>query len=181
MWGRFPPSGVVLLRPPSARSQGRLVSLDVTSTRLSRRIRADRSAVFKALLDGEAVKRWMVPDGMTSHIHRYEGREGGTFRISLTYDDQENAGKTSGRTDTFHGRFLTVVPDSKVVQVVEFETEDPAMQGEMTITYLLRDGDGETEVTGIHENLPAGLSVTNNELGWTMSMDKLAQLVEGHR
>jgi uncharacterized protein YndB with AHSA1/START domain len=151
----------------------------VTSTRLTRRIRADRSRVFEALLHGEAVQQWMVPDGMTSHIHTYDGREGGTFRISLSYDDTETAGKTSSHTDTFHGRFTKVVRDSEVVQVVEFETDDPAMQGEMTLTYLLEDRDGETDVTGIHENLPPGLPATDNELGWTMSMDKLAALVEG--
>lgn len=153
----------------------------MASTRLSRQIRAERSAVFNALLDREAVQHWMVPDGMTSRIHRYEGREGGTFRISLTYDNPENAGKTSDHTDTFHGRFVKVVPDSQVVQIVEFETDDPAMQGEMTITYLLQDREGETEVTGIHEHLPPGLSVTDNELGWAMSMKKLAQLVEAPR
>lgn len=135
--------------------------------------------MFDALLDPEAVRQWMVPDGMTSHIHGFEGREGGTFRISLTYDDPENAGKTGSHTDTFHGRFLKVVPDAEVVQVVEFETDDPALQGEMTITYLLQDRDGDTEVTGIHEHLPPGLSVADNELGWATSMDKLARLVEG--
>jgi uncharacterized protein YndB with AHSA1/START domain len=122
----------------------------------------------------------MVPDGMTSHVHSYDAREGGTFRISLTYDNPESAGKTSSATDTFHGRFIKVVPDSTVVQVVEFETDDPATQGEMTITYLLEDHDGETEVIGIHEHMPPGLSVTANEVGWAMSMDKLAQLVERH-
>ena len=152
----------------------------VTSTRLSRHITADRSTVFRALLDGEAVQHWMVPDGMTSHIHTFDGSQGGTFRISLTYDDAESAGKTSSRTDTFHGRFIKIVPDTMVVQIVEFETEDPAMRGEMTIPYRLEDRDGGTEVIGTHENLPPGLSVTDNELGWTMSMDKLARLVERH-
>jgi len=121
----------------------------------------------------------MVPEGMTSSIHEYDGREGGTFRISLTYDDPENAGKTSGHTDTFRGRFTKVVPNSEVVQVVEFETDDSTMQGEMTVTYRLDNADGETVVTGSHENLPRGLSVEDNELGWIMSMDKLAKLVEG--
>lgn len=152
----------------------------MSSTRLSRRIKADRSTVFEALLDRDAVQHWMVPDGMTSHIHTFDGREGGTFRISLTYDDGENTGKTSSRTDTFHGRFVRVVPDSEVVQIVEFETDDPAIQGAMTITYLLQDRDGETEVIGTHENLPPGVSATDNELGWAMSMDKLARLVERH-
>ena len=120
----------------------------------------------------------MVPDGMSSRIHEFDGREGGAFRISLIYDSPGSVGKTSNRTDTFQGRFIEVVPDSKVVQVVEFESDDTAMQGEMTIAYLLQEAGGGTDVTGIHENLPPGLSVADNELGWSMSMDKLAQLVE---
>ena len=43
------------------------------------------------------------------------------------------------QTDTFHGRFVRLVPDAEVVQEVEFETDDPAMQGAMTITYSLSD------------------------------------------
>jgi uncharacterized protein YndB with AHSA1/START domain len=69
--------------------------------------------------------------------------------------------------------------DADAVQVVEFETDDPAMQGEMTITYRLADADGGTELTGLHENLPPGVSPADNELGWSMSIDKLARLVEG--
>lgn len=120
----------------------------------------------------------MVPDGMDSEIHRFDGREGGTFRISLTYRDPAQTGKTSGPTDTFQGRFVKIADDTEIVQVVEFQSDDPAMRGEMTITYLLEDRDGGTDVTGIHEHLPPGLSVADNELGWSMSMDKLAKLVE---
>ena len=122
----------------------------------------------------------MVPDGMASEVHEFEAREGGVFRISLTYDDPQQAGKTSGSTDTFHGRFAKIIPDSEIVQVVEFQSDDPSMKGEMTITYLLEDRDNGTDVTGIHEDLPPGLSAADNELGWAMSMDKLAKLVE-HR
>jgi len=134
--------------------------------------------VYRALLDSAAVEQWMVPDGMTSQIHSFEAREGGAFRISLTYDAPSTAGKTTARTDSFHGRFVKLVPDAKVVQVVEFETDDPAMQGEMTITYGLADADGGTHLTGAHENLPPGLSPADNELGWNMSIAKLAALVE---
>ena len=52
------------------------------------------------------------------------------------------------------------------------------MAGEMTVTYLLSDvGDG-TELIGIHENVPPGIAPEDNELGWSMSMGKLADLVE---
>ena len=116
---------------------------------------------------------------MASEIHVFDAREGGTFRISLTYDDPTQAGKTDAATDTFHGRFVRLVPDTEVVQAVEFETDDPAMQGEMTITYRLDDApDGGTTVTGIHEGVPPGVRPEDNELGWHMSMAKLAALVE---
>lgn len=145
-------------------------------------IRAPRALVYRALLDRDAVREWMVPDGMTSEIHSFEPWEGGRFRISLTYDLPTTAGKTTSHTDSFHGRFAELVPEGKVVQVVEFETENPAMQGEMTITYTLADAaDGGTQLKGLHENLPPGLNPADNEVGWSMSLAKLARLVEQHR
>ena len=121
----------------------------------------------------------MVPETMTSHVHWFEAREGGTYRISLTYDTSEGKGKTTERTDTHHGRFVRLVPNSEVVQSIEFETDDPALQGEMTITYTLTDADdGGTDLTGVHENLPPGVPPEDNELGWSQSLAKLAALVE---
>lgn len=148
-------------------------------TRLTHHVAASRAAVYRALLDPAAVQRWMVPDGMTSHVHEFDAREGGSFRISLTYEAPDRVGKSRENTDTFHGRFVRLVADTEVVQVVEFETDDPTMQGEMRITYSLVDADGGTDVTGTHEGLPPGVSEADNELGWSMSMDKLAALVEG--
>jgi uncharacterized protein YndB with AHSA1/START domain len=145
---------------------------------VTRHIAAPRARVYRALLDAEAVQQWMVPDHMKSHIHSFDAREGGTFRISLTYDAPTTTGKTEDQTDTFHGRFLKLVPDTEVVQAVEFESDDPAMAGEMTITYSLSEADGGTDLAGLHENLPAGVTPADNELGWRMSLAKLAKLVE---
>ena len=120
----------------------------------------------------------MVPDGMSSTIHEHDGREGGAFRISLTYDEPSGTGKTSAHTDTYHGRYLRLVPDELVVETVEFETEDPELQGEMTITFHLRDAGGGTDVSAVHDALPRGLSPADNELGWRLSLAKLVALVE---
>src|SRR5688500_11023341 len=103
----------------------------MSTTRIRHHVNAPRSAVYRAILDPGAVQRWMVPTGMTSEVHTFDAREGGAFRISLTYDEPTGTGKTTSRTDTHHGRFVELVPDARVVQVVEFETDDPAMQGEM--------------------------------------------------
>jgi uncharacterized protein YndB with AHSA1/START domain len=150
----------------------------MSATHIRRRINAPRAAVYRALLDANAVARWMVPAGKTGQVHTFDPREGGAFRISLTYDAPTGTGKTSAQTDTYHGRFVTLVPDEQVVEVVEFETEDPALQGEMTISFTLSDAGGGTDVVAVHDGLPPGLSTADNEIGWRMSLANLAALVE---
>ncbi|HEX9242214.1 MAG TPA: SRPBCC family protein [Anaeromyxobacter sp.] len=150
----------------------------MSSTQITRHVKAPRAKVYRALLDPSAIARWKVPDGMTARVHRFDAREGGTLRISLTYDAPTGAGKTTARTDTYHGRFVRLVPDEQVVEVDEFETDDPALRGEMTITITLRDVDGGTEVVGLHEGLPRGVVVADNETGWRMALARLAELVE---
>jgi uncharacterized protein YndB with AHSA1/START domain len=145
---------------------------------MRRRIRAPRSIVYRALLDPKAIVRWRVPDGMTAHVHEFDAREGGSIRISLTYDAATAKGKTGGQTDTYRGRFVKLVPNEQVVEVDEFETQDPAMRGEMTLTITLADVEDGTEFVGVHEGLPPGISPADNELGWRMALDKLAALVE---
>ncbi len=146
---------------------------------MTRLVAAPRWAVYAALLDPAAVQRWMVPDGMTSEVHRFEAHEGGSFSVTLTYDEPSSAGKTTAHSDTSTGRFVRLVPDTEVVQVVVFDTDDPDVAGEMTITYQLEDVPGGTLVTGLHADLPPGVSTADNELGWTMALRKLAELVEG--
>ncbi len=148
------------------------------STRIVRRIRAPREAVYRAILDRDAVARWKVPDGMTCDVLAFDARAGGAFRVSLRYDAPTAAGKTSAGTDTYHGRFVELVPNERVVEVDEFETDDPAMQGAMTITITLADAEDGTELVAIHDGLPRGVPPRDNEAGWRMALDRLAALVE---
>jgi uncharacterized protein YndB with AHSA1/START domain len=150
----------------------------MSSTQISRHVNAPRPSVYRALLDARAVAQWMVPDGMTSHVHEFDAREGGSFRISLTYDAPTGTGKTSAHTDTHHGRFVKLVPNEQIVEVVEFETEDPAMRGNMTITFTLTDANSGTDIFAVHDGLPPGVPPADNETGWRMSLAKLAALVE---
>lgn len=134
--------------------------------------------VYRALLDPHAIAKWKVPAGMTCHVHRFEACESGAFRVSLTYDAPTGTGKTTAHTDTYHGRFLKLVPNERVVELVEFETTAPELRGEMTITTTLTDKDDGTDVLGVHEGLPPGVSPVDNETGWREALAKLAALVE---
>ena len=75
-----------------------------------------RAMVYRVLLDTRAIARWKVPTGMTSHVHAFEAREGGSFRISLTYDEPPGTGKTTAHTDTYHGCFVKLVTNEQVVE-----------------------------------------------------------------
>jgi uncharacterized protein YndB with AHSA1/START domain len=149
------------------------------STTVTRHIRAPRPPVYRALLDADAIEAWRVPDGMSSRVHEFDAREGGSFRVSLTYDAPAAVGKSAARTDTYHGHFARLVPDEQVTEVIEFETADPGLAGEMTMTTMLAEADGGTDVTVVHEQIPDSVPAADNETGMRMALDHLARLVEG--
>lgn len=146
--------------------------------RITRRINAPRVAIYRALLDPGAVAAWRVPDGMTSRVHAFEPREGGFFRISLTYEAPTAKGKTEGRTDTYHGTFVKLVPDQLVIESLAFETGVAEFAGRMTITTTLTDADVGTDVCVAFDGLPPGVQPADNALGTRMALAKLAALVE---
>ena len=73
---------------------------------------------------------------------------------------------------------MKLVPNEQVVEVVEFETTDPSLRGEMTITISLADADGSTDVLAVHDGLPPGVPPADNEAGWQSSLGRLAALFE---
>jgi hypothetical protein len=50
----------------------------------------------------------------------------------------------------------------------------------MTITITLVDARDGTEVTWLHENVPAVIRAEDNEMGTNMTLDNLATLVESY-
>ena len=150
------------------------------STRVSRIVKVPRKAVYQAFLDRDAVATWLSPESMTGHVHTFDPREGGKFRMSLTYQDPKHSpgGKTSEDTDTFQGRFVELVPDEKIVWVTEFESDDPGFAGEMKITFGLADADGGTEVVVLCEDIPKGVRPEDNEMGCRSTLQKLAAFLE---
>ncbi len=150
------------------------------STRVSQIIKAPREVVYRAFLEPDAVASWLAPDGMKGHVHTFEPREGGKLRMSLTYLDRQDSprGKTSEDTDTFQGKFIELRHDEKIVQVFEFESEQPEFAGEMWMTWSLADVDGGTQVTVLCEDIPKGIRLEDNETGSRQSLRKLAAFVE---
>ncbi|OLZ74587.1 polyketide cyclase [Streptomyces sp. IMTB 2501] len=148
------------------------------ATRVSRRVQAPPHTVYRALTDPDAIAAWRVPAGMSARVHTFDAREGGTFRVSLAYDDETAPGKSGEHTDIYHGHFARLVPDALVVEVFAFETDDDAMRGTMTLTTTLTAADGGTDVEIRHEGVPDAVPREDNERGTRMALDHLARFVE---
>ena len=122
------------------------------TTEVSRHLAAPRHRVYEALITGDQVAQWRFPSGMSCEIHDFEAVVGGRIRVSLTYTSTPGVGKSGSQTDTYSGRFTELVPDELVVEVDEFETDDPEFRGEMTRTLRLAEADdGGTRLTASHE------------------------------
>lgn len=143
----------------------------------SRLIAAAPAAVHRAFVDPEALMRWLPPEGMSGRALLFEPREGGRYRIALTYEG-EGTGKTSAKTDITSGRFLALEPGRRIVQSVVFESDDPAFAGEMIMSWSFEPAPGVTEVTVTAENVPAGISAEDHEAGLASSLENLARFVE---
>lgn len=76
-----------LAADPDGRSGGGTQHGRIAVAPVSRRIDAPPAAAYNALTDSRAVSHWRAPDGMTAAVHTFDAREGGAFRISLTYVD----------------------------------------------------------------------------------------------
>jgi uncharacterized protein YndB with AHSA1/START domain len=144
----------------------------------SRVIMASPQTIYQAFLNAEAVASWRPPNGMKGHVHAFDPREGGSFRMSFTYTDRTMRGKTSEHADVFRGRFLELLPNERIVELVEFESDDPAFAGAMTVTTTLAPLSGGTEVTILCENVPPGIRVSDHQAGIRSTLKDLAAFTE---
>ena len=63
-------------------------------------IAATPAALYRTLVEREALERWLPAEGMVGKIERFDPRPGGGFRMELTYLDAANSpGKTAASRD----------------------------------------------------------------------------------
>ena len=113
----------------------------------SRMIAAAPEAVYAALVDPDALTAWLPPEGMSGRFERFDARPGGSYRLVLTYADASTArGKSTADSDIVEARFVELVPGVRLVQAVDFVSDDPANAGTMTMTWELTPIDTGTRV-----------------------------------
>jgi uncharacterized protein YndB with AHSA1/START domain len=141
----------------------------------SRVIGAPPDRVYAALVDPEALTAWLPPEGMSGRFERFDARPGGSYRLVLTYADTSKArGKATADSDVVEARFVDLVPGVRVVQAVDFVSDDPANAGTMTMTWELAAVEAGTRVDIRADDVPAGISAEDHAAGLESSLANLA-------
>ena len=139
------------------------------TVRLHRVLRTKPEKVYKAFLDADAMAKWLPPYGFTCKVHHFEGKVGGTFKMSFT-------NFSTGNDHSFGGKYLELVPGQRIRYTDKFD--DPNMPGEMTVTVLLKPVACGTEIDITQEGIPEMIPTEMCYLGWQESLMQLATLVE---
>lgn len=146
----------------------------------SRVVAAPPDRVYAALVDPDALVAWLPPTGMTARFERYDARPGGSYRMILTYADAASApGKTTADSDVVEARFVDIVPGRRVVQAVDFVSDDPDYSGTMTMTWEVESVEGGTRVEIRADDVPAGISAEDHAAGLASSLANLASHLNG--
>ncbi|NMN97618.1 SRPBCC family protein [Antrihabitans stalactiti] len=147
----------------------------------SRVIEAPPSSVYAALVDPNALVEWLPPHGMTARFEHFDARPGGRYRMVLTYvEAPESGGKTDDNSDVVEARFIDITPDDRVVQAVDFTSDDPSFAGTMTMTWAVSRVDGGTLVEFRADDVPPGISPEDHAAGMNSSLDNLAEYCARH-
>ncbi|HET8986337.1 MAG TPA: SRPBCC family protein, partial [Trueperaceae bacterium] len=162
------------------RSQWAATIHRVTRTdQASRFVAASPDRAFAALVDPLALVAWLPPRGMTGRFECFDFRPGGSYRLRLTYEDASTApGKSSADADVVEARFVKIVPGVRVVQAVDFESDDPAFAGTMTMTWEVRAEPGGARVSIRADDVPTGISAEDHAAGLASSLDNLATYLQ---
>jgi uncharacterized protein YndB with AHSA1/START domain len=100
----------------------------------------------------------------------------------LTYKNgSPGSGKATPESDIVEVRFLDLVPNVRVVQAVDFVSDDPSFAGTMTMTWELSADSVGTRVEIRADNVPKGISREDHAAGMESSLTNLARFVETGR
>ncbi|MGJ3248787.1 MAG: SRPBCC domain-containing protein [Elainellaceae cyanobacterium] len=146
----------------------------------SRFIPASPSVVYAAFAEPSAMEQWVPPKNMTATILHFGFREGGSYRMRLTYKHaDEEQGKTSDNADEVEVRLIKLLDAMRCEQAVTFESDDPEFSGVMRMTWTLDSAQNGTLVTIRAEDVPRGIRPEDHEAGMNSTLDNLTSFLGG--
>ncbi len=145
-----------------------------------REIASAPERVYAAFVDPEALSRWLPPSGMRGSFEHFDASPGGSYRMVLRYEDPlASPGKAGDGTDVVEARFVELVPGERVVQEIDFVSDDPAYRGTMRMTWSVAPSAAGSRVEIRAENVPTGVSAADHAVGLASSLQNLAAHLDG--
>lgn len=98
----------------------------------------------------------------------------------LTYADPSTSrGKATANSDIVEARFVDIVSGVRVVQAVDFVSDDPDYAGTMTMTWEVTAVEGGTRVDITADDVPDAVSPEDHAAGLNSSLVNLADYLRG--
>jgi uncharacterized protein YndB with AHSA1/START domain len=133
-------------------------------------LRSTPQRVYRAFLDPDALAKWLPPNGFTGKVQHMDARVGGTYKMSFT-------NFTSGKSHSFGGEYLELVPDERLRWTDRFD--DPNLAGPMTVTVSLKKVSVGTEVNIVQQGIPDAIPAEACVLGWAGVTDAAGEARRG--
>lgn len=140
-------------------------------------VHAPPDAVFAALADAEARSSWLPPEGMSGRFSWFDARPGGGYRMTLTHEDAVTQGKSGENTDVVEVRFISLEEPRRLVEEVDFVSDDPDLAGTMTMTWTLAPVAEGTLVVITATDVPDGISGRDHVTAFTSTLSNLDEYV----
>ncbi|MCD0446895.1 SRPBCC family protein [Glycomyces sp. A-F 0318] len=143
----------------------------------SRDIAVPTERAYAALVDPDALIQWLPPEGMSGYFEWFDAGPGGSYRLVLTYAEG-TGGKSTADSDVVDARFVGLDPGERVVQEIDFVSDDPDFTGTMTMNWSVAPvGDGSrVEITAT--DVPVGITPEDHAAGLASSLANLAAYLE---
>ena len=133
------------------------------SLRLTRLIRADREAVFRAWTDPAEMREWFSPEGGTVEAAESDLRIGGRYRIAM---------RMPHGLSVATGVYREIDPPSRLVFSWSWEAGEGPKEGETVVTVELSERADGTLVELTHDGFVTADARDGHALGWSSALDR---------
>lgn len=134
---------------------------------IKRTLSAPPETVFAAWTQPEIMSQWFAPGDLLIPVAEADLRIGGAYRIVMRNE--------RGETYSPSGEYLEINPPEKLVFTWKWADSELVT----TVTLLLRaTGDGNTDLTLVHEGFPDAEVAQEHNQGWDGCLSRLASSVK---
>jgi uncharacterized protein YndB with AHSA1/START domain len=140
-----------------------------STIKLHRVLATKPEKVYRAFVEADALAKWLPPNGFTCTVHEFEGKVGGSYKMSFR-------NFTTGDSHSFGGEFVELVPGERLRYTDRFD--DPNLPGQIEVTVTLNKVSVGTEINITQAGIPDAIPAEACYLGWQESLRNLAKLVE---